>query len=538
MLQKVQIKLDDKCSVWTDIQIDSINVYFKGSFFYKERLYNSVDACNLIATKFKEENARTREKITEFLVELNGYFGLVISFPEVCYVISDRLRSIPLFYSTTGEETIITNNLINFNSTTCDELSQIEFILTGLVSGKNTLLNTFKQLESGTFLEIKGKKIFINTYYEFTHNEIYEGQEINDLILELKATFYRSFQRLYDLVKHKEDIYLPLSGGYDSRLIALMLKEFGINNVYCYTYGKNSNKEAKISKDVANLLGYNWDFFEYTNDMWEQMRKSNHLKKYYDYSFNGVSLPHMQDFPVVKDISYKLNENSIFIPGHSGDFLGGSHITTSIFSGNIIDVEKSVVDEIYSRHYYLWSIENNSLKNRLQKRIKSNISINLDHSLNEREQVANLFEYWDWKERQSKFIVNSVRVYDFFGANWNMPLWDLELMNFFTKVPLRYRYNKLLYDQTLNFMFPSFFSKTSEKSSYLTNVKKKMYTNEIIRYISQVRIARNKHYLQWFSFINKNDLTFQKRLRNLKIRWPNHLNSYIAFDILKNKLKE
>ena len=42
-------------------------------------------------------------------------------------------------------------------------------------------------------------------------------------------------------------------------------------------------------------------------------------------------------------------------------------------------------------------------------------------------------------ERQAKFIVNSVRVYEFFGYAWRIPLWDRELIDFFLKVPLKYR---------------------------------------------------------------------------------------------------
>jgi asparagine synthase (glutamine-hydrolysing) len=50
-----------------------------------------------------------------------------------------------------------------------------------------------------------------------------------------------------------------------------------------------------------------------------------------------------------------------------------------------------------------------------------------------------------FNERQAKFIINSVRAYEFFGYEWRMPFWDTELINFFLKVPMKYRINQDLY---------------------------------------------------------------------------------------------
>jgi asparagine synthetase B (glutamine-hydrolysing) len=50
-----------------------------------------------------------------------------------------------------------------------------------------------------------------------------------------------------------------------------------------------------------------------------------------------------------------------------------------------------------------------------------------------------------FNERVAKFIVNSVRVYEFFGYSWRMPLWDNELIGFFSQVPLKFRIDEYLY---------------------------------------------------------------------------------------------
>ncbi len=54
------------------------------------------------------------------------------------------------------------------------------------------------------------------------------------------------------------------------------------------------------------------------------------------------------------------------------------------------------------------------------------------------------FEYFDWIERQSKFIVNSVRVYEGHGFDWWLPWWDEELLRFWASVPLSLRFGTRL----------------------------------------------------------------------------------------------
>ena len=65
--------------------------------------------------------------------------------------------------------------------------------------------------------------------------------------------------------------------------------------------------------------------------------------------------------------------------------------------------------------------------------------------IKDNETCANAIEFFDFNERQAKFIVNSVRAYEFFGYEWRIPLWDTELIDFFLKVPLKYRISQDLY---------------------------------------------------------------------------------------------
>jgi hypothetical protein len=53
-------------------------------------------------------------------------------------------------------------------------------------------------------------------------------------------------------------------------------------------------------------------------------------------------------------------------------------------------------------------------------------------------------EAWDYNNRQAKLIVNSVRVYEFWGYQWWLPLEDRELMDLWCSLPLELRREKKL----------------------------------------------------------------------------------------------
>lgn len=105
------------------------------------------------------------------------------------------------------------------------------------------------------------------------------------------------------------------------------------------------------------------------------------------------------------------------------------------------------------------------------------------------EDVANAFECWEWQERQAKFIVNSCRVYEFWGYDWRIPLWNNEMMDFWARVPLGLRVGKRLYD---GFLFSSqFYPDLERKQMRIADKKffKKVLSTQMQRMTHVVRSA-------------------------------------------------
>ena len=93
---------------------------------------------------------------------------------------------------------------------------------------------------------------------------------------------------------------------------------------------------------------------------------------------------------------------------------------------NLSNINKeSLVNSIIDKHYILWIIKHYSHFSIINKYITSRVKHALKlHDIVSKNDLANIFENWEWKERQSKFIINSCRVYEFYGFEWRLPLWD------------------------------------------------------------------------------------------------------------------
>jgi asparagine synthase (glutamine-hydrolysing) len=65
------------------------------------------------------------------------------------------------------------------------------------------------------------------------------------------------------------------------------------------------------------------------------------------------------------------------------------------------------------------------------------------------EEFVSAVDEWVTRHRLARFIINAVRVYEYFGLQWRMPLWDNELVEFWYRIPTAPRRKNALYNEYL-----------------------------------------------------------------------------------------
>jgi len=364
----------------------------------------------------------------------------------------DRVRSRPMFYGQRGDDWLVSDVAEwvrdRVGDRDIDELVAAEFMLTGYVTGAETLYPNVKQLRAGEMLiEGEGKGLSVvrtERYYEFRHRDPWEESD-DELTRRLDAVVLSVFERLIQSVEGRP-IVVPLSAGFDSRLVVLMLHRLGVRDVICFSYGLEGNAESRVSRAIAERLGYRWLFVPYSPERWGRWFRSESRERYYELADGLCSIPHLQDWPAVGEMKRRrlILGDAVFVPGHTGDFLSGGHIPKSLEAARDWNRE-AVVRMIWDKHYTLNGID--VVGEEVAERVRARLAEQMAHlDIRTAEDAADAFEWWEWQERQAKYICNAVRVYEFWGYDWRMPLWDAEFMGFWERVPLRQRMGKRLYE--------------------------------------------------------------------------------------------
>jgi asparagine synthase (glutamine-hydrolysing) len=371
---------------------------------------------------------------------------LIFEFPstETWLIANDPVGSQPIFYLEQGETVYISDStsiLSEICSGALDPISCSEFITSGYTTGERTLLPNVKQLQAGEYLLYASgeyKKVFYNRH--LTNN--LSKRNFTSLKSELSQILLTVFSSLIKQLNGRHAL-VSLSGGLDSRLIVYWLHKLGYTNFSCFTYGRTNNIEIENAKKTCNQLGIEWHFIDYMDQTISSYIDTDSFKAYFPYMANHSSMFFMQDYFAVKYLrdSKRIPDDTVFIPGHTGDVLAGGHLNKSL--GEKLS-KKRIALEIYKKHFILTESTGRT-KRELLNLIRTNLAEGYPSHL--------IFEDWELRGRQAKFIINSARIYSFFGYSYLLPLWDQRLIAFFKELPFEYKLEKYLYKETLKELF-------------------------------------------------------------------------------------
>lgn len=504
----------------------------------------------------------TLDDIAETMRNFNGHYALIHNEDKGTFAAVDRVRSIPLFYGFAEKDVYISDdaNWIyeKIPSKKVDDLSKNEFLFTGYVTDNKTLIPSIFQIRPGEIVNI-----FLNQHGQWSIEcRLYQPyspramlkKTTGEIMVCLDQILVNVFSRMIRIADGRS-IVIPLSGGYDSRLIALMLKRLEYPNIITFSYGCKDSKEASISKSLAKALEWRWEFIEYTNEKWYSWYRSDDWFKYSIMAGGLSSTPHIQDWPALKMLKERglIPEDSIIVPGHTvaspsehvhydEEFFvnhiqmpGYDYLPIENFHKGGVHIEQ-IIDDILLDHYNLNGIPIED--SFLLRSMKKNIALSLGEVSSYEDDVS-AYESWDLKERQSKFIVNSIRVYDYWGYSWWIPLLDKEFMDFWSRVPIELRLQKRLIktyvDQLSNSILTNIdFYPESPKGKLpgISKIQQEILKRErVLSYAKKTLLLRNKvtqygkHPLAYYGIMSKRDYW-------RKFSGRENINFYIASDYL------
>ena len=262
--------------------------------------------------------------------------GVIVRKDNKVWAASDRSRFFTLFYSINNGSFSISDNFYelikNTKTSSINELSKFEFLSNAITCNKRTLIDEIKQIRPCDAIEYYNEKI----QHQYFHTVATTKTEyFSDSFSVLKRKGYEVFEiareRLQNSLKNKK-VLLPLSSGFDSRLIACWLKSSGIENVTCFTFGRMNAPEVETSKNIANKLNYKWINIEYNSSLIVNFEQDEYFHEYYKYLSRGTSMFYMQEYFAIRELVKKgiATKDHVVIPGHASGFLAGNNLVRTL----------------------------------------------------------------------------------------------------------------------------------------------------------------------------------------------------------------
>lgn len=436
-------------------------IYAKGYLFTKTgELYRDRDLCMYFSNLIDINDFQQK------LLTANGIFSIIIRVGDSCWAAVDRLRYFPLFYRIEGGHLTISDTIDELfdpdESKEMDDEAYVSFSGLGYVVGRKTLLKNIFQIQAGEYLLYNNQELFLDFYHEyFSEIKNISFEEAKDT---LKKIIQNMGKRLSLLLGDRLAL-LPLSAGFDSRLIAYLLKKEG-KNALCYTYGKKEgNPEWKRSKEVAEKLNFEWLFIDYSKIPNTNLYTEQKFIDFYTYTSQYISKFGVSQYFAANFLldELKIPKNAVRFPGHGGDFLSGAYLYP--YMKNYRSLSSIAKDIQYMRNKII-SL-NSKERNILTGLIKKGL-------VNRKPLFQNL-DNWGLKENHSKYIVNTNKLWEQRGIENLMPLCDIEFMDFFIALPLEYKTGQNLYKTVVNELFEEFDiafpHKTTTNNPFISHLK-------------------------------------------------------------------
>lgn len=488
------------------------NGYFSGSVFIGNCLMSEEQIKNAM------ESIKTVNQAIDFVKSLNGHFAAVIYIDGAVFISVDRERTIPLFYEVKNDTVTIYNHvsldMIKKHGINENALNDLDCCL--FVTGRENIAKNIFSVSAGEAVVISDTGINRQYYHEFDYDKV-EYPDKEELFSLIDKKFVDVTKRLITYLNGRCAV-VPLSGGHDSRLIVYYLKRLGYDNIITYTYGPKGNFEATTSEKVAKFLGLDWHFVAYEPKELQKLFKRD-FENLVDFYSNGDSSVCIQDWYAVDCLQREkiIPEDAVFVPGHSFDAITGSFILPK-YANNDSVTKQQLMNDIIWKHFSEGSQKYSTQKRKHIEAIINDKLLKDEPECFTNDRAFNLYQNYNVRERQAKYVCSSVKLYEYYGYDWFLPLWDNELIDFWETISLKLKYNRKLFFEFTQHQYADLMAAAPVENEKSKNIKK-VNMNPIVRVVRKIHQLINYvdyHYcLAYFNHFDVVSMYLRKRVLNI-----------------------
>ncbi|SEH15997.1 asparagine synthase (glutamine-hydrolysing) [Natronorubrum sediminis] len=429
----------------------------------------------------RAESADPLESVSEDIADaaatLEGFYAAVVRTPDVTILVADGARSIPLYYDAAG--TIVSDRggvVRDAIEAERDPVTENEFLVTRYVTGSETIWQSVFATQPGEVVGLEDGDVTRRTYREYWPTEPADAARAEDPESRLETALETALDRL-ERVAGDRPVVLPLSGGYDSRLLASSLVARD-REVIGFTFGRSGHPDVEVSREVASRLGIQWEFLPYDEATWREWYHASSGVRYRERAFGGDALPFLAEWPALRQLLERgrIPQDALYCPGHTVAtpserlpvFEGEQRRGRTGRSGGCVSATggpdgeseselgpdsepesrieaslEALTEYVLETHYSLWEWDDDAFREAALERIRRGVlGGRRPEQLTDPASLAAGYERWEWRGRMSTFTNGDLRAYEDAGVDWWLPLWDPVYVRAWEQVPLERRREK------------------------------------------------------------------------------------------------
>jgi len=418
------------------------DVFVKGYIF----LPDGKLLCNKELTDYFS-NTVSFEEFLKKTQQANGLFSVVMRRNDSVWAAIDHSRAFPLFYFTSNDSFFITDapELLKEYEIplVVNKKNAVIFEYCGFTTGNKTLLDNIFQLQAGECLAFEKKKLKTEFHTSFPHSGFIDIPR-TELKNKLKQVLDEVGKRMVEYLNGRQ-VIVSLSGGYDSRLVAYLLRKNNYRNVLCYTFGLSDCVEKNNARQTAENLGFEFYFVDYGKYKDFALSTDPEFCDYAGFATAFSAVFAEQDYLAMHELRKlnKISADAVVVSGNSGAVAG------DLLSEQMANPDFDFVGYL-TRTVFAYVFPYKSDREIIRKDIAG---------LNEpaaNEPAWLRYEKWRFRETTAKFGYQAAKIWDYFNCEYLLPLADKALFDFFVKIPFQHKFDKNLYKETLSELFDEY----------------------------------------------------------------------------------